>query len=156
LSLCKLGLVARLQIYDCLASEWMTGFNLLKAASGAYNAGLYRPKTSDRKPPQICSTRIGFRNRDYRGYSSLFCLQDPSLPARLAFQMIAFEVRGPIMFFFPRFHVMSCGEILALTTSLAVTSLGWRENSGSKPALCAALQTLIRMFWSIQLWYSVG
>ena len=51
--------MARLQIYDCLASEWMTGFNLLKAASGAYNAGLYRPKTSDRKIPQVWAIRIG-------------------------------------------------------------------------------------------------
>jgi len=45
------------------------------------------------------------------------------------------------MFFFPRSHVKSCGEALALTTSQAVTSLGWKENSGSKPALHAALET---------------
>jgi hypothetical protein len=51
---------------------------------------------------------------------------------------------------------MSCGGALALTMSQAVTPLGWKKNSGSKPALCAALETVIRMFCPIQLWYSVG
>src|SRR5271154_3604282 len=70
--------------------------------------------------------------------------------------MITFEVSSPIMCFSPRSHVMSCGGALALTMSQAVTPLGWKKNSGSKPALCAALETVIRMFCSIQLWYSVG
>jgi hypothetical protein len=54
------------------------------------------------------------------------------------------------------FPVMSCGEALALTMSQAVTPLGWKENSGSKPTLRAALETAMRMLRPIQLWYGVG
>jgi hypothetical protein len=49
------------------------------------------------------------------------------------------------MFIFPSISRHSCGEALALTMSQALSPLGWKESSGSKPILCTALETAIRI-----------